>query len=166
MLDVTENPSPKASPIPDALEPKLSLYVAILSLITTEKQLIWNRYNAMLVANSFIAVPVGAVFAKSELKQIDHIILLLAIAVGFALSLLWMALTRSGWRWHDTLMAEARSYHWSPLKNPTDIGRESRRRDWIKFQAYAVIWGFLLLYATGLVLALRGGIGVVSTFGS
>ncbi len=130
----------------DDEETKRCLYTSAITLMTTEAQLIWNRYNTMLGANSFIAVFIGAIVAKGNWGLSDAIIILLASIGGIYLSIQWKGLTVHGWEISQSWVEYAHKIHWDKLGNPVDAyaewckksGRQQGKFDWIATHAQRV----------------------------
>src|SRR5205085_12141330 len=94
---------------------RLALYSAVVSFINNEAQLIWNRYNVMLAANSFIAVLLGAVIALRPPTATDAIIVLSGSIVGLCLSWQWKGLTTRGWELEHYWVKYAETFRWEGI---------------------------------------------------
>jgi hypothetical protein len=138
----------------DDEETKRCLYIAAISLMATEAQLIWNRYNTMFGANSFIAVFIGAIVTKGSWGLSDAVIILLGSIGGLYLSIQWKGLTVHGWEIAQSWVEYANKVHWDKLENPINAyaewckksGRRQGKFDWIATHAQRVINFFILIY--------------------
>ena len=144
----------------DGADLRVQLFNAATELMKNEAQLVWGRYNAMLTANSLVALILGAILTKSDRRPVDLATIVLSSLFGIVLSTFWYKLTKNGWelshRWAD----EARGYSWPGQRNPIEVyyrWRDSAQSrpsgpDRIQFYAKAVIVLFIVGYvAVGLV---------------
>src|SRR5947209_3488250 len=100
---------------------RVQLFNAAIDLMKSEAQLVWNRYNAMLTANSLIALILGAMFTRSDRSRADLVMILLASLFGVALSTIWYTLTKHGWALSHKWADEARQYTWPGQRNPIEV---------------------------------------------
>ena len=119
------------------------LFNAHVALLNSERQTIWQRYSAMLIANSFI------------LGFLDRQRPAFAALVGLLLCATWAMLTWSGFRLFFLEMAEMRRFVWpglAPSANPITPSFAYREAgDWIYRMAWSVIALFGLAYAKLLI---------------
>jgi hypothetical protein len=80
-------------------------YQAILNLYMHEGNLLWNRYNVMLVANSVMIAIIGILFSNIPANKW---LLVLLIVCGAVLSVFWFSLTNQGF-W------TCRHYYWAAI---------------------------------------------------
>ena len=59
-----------------------------------ESQLVWNRYNCMVIANSILLGFIGQLTAK---KDGSGLLESIACSVGLVIALLWLFITSYGW---------------------------------------------------------------------
>ena len=106
--DTTQRPQTLQDP---ACPSSSDLYSASIALITYEGQMIWNRYNVMLAANSAIAVLLGALVARdAPLTKLQLYGALGASLFCVALSWQWRLLTKAGWELQDSWVEHARAF--------------------------------------------------------
>lgn len=114
------------------------LFGAQVSVFNSERQAIWQRYNAMLIANSFILAFSGR--AQPALWAI----------VGICLCFAWAILTWSGFRFFFMQMTELQRFKWPgppEVQNPIEVSfRYRQSRDWIYWMALSVIALFSFAY--------------------
>lgn len=106
-IDPTGNP--KAANYSDIA--LTNLFSAHLSAINSERQAIWSRYQAMLLANAIIAV----VTSGGRV---------LWWTVGLALCVLWFWMTVSGYRIYRDYIQTAGQFSWPEL--PTSVNSVAR----------------------------------------
>jgi hypothetical protein len=120
------------------------LFNAHVALLNSERQTIWQRYSAMLIANSFI------------LGFLDRQRPVFAALVGILLCAAWAIMTWSGYRLFLLEMAEMRRFVWPGLPsgaNPIAPSLAYRDAgDWIYRMAWFVIALFGIAYAKLLIL--------------
>lgn len=120
------------------------LFSAHVALLNSERQTIWQRYSAMLIANSFI------------LGFLDRQRPVFAALVGILLCAAWAIMTWSGYRLFLLEMAEMRRFVWPGLPsgaNPIAPSLAYRDAgDWIYRMAWFVIALFGIAYAKLLIL--------------
>jgi len=119
-----------------------NLFNAHLSLLNSERHVIWLRYQSMLVANSIV---VGLLARLDELKTMPVV---LGSIFGLALCLAWLVSLWSGYNLFFKLHKEALRFEWSydPSANPCATGESYRSSDWIRYSAIFVIFLFIAAY--------------------
>ena len=135
------------------LEARLVTFEATMLLHATEGQLIWNRYNTMLAANSVFASLLGIALSRG-LSTITGVLLVLCGSIlGLYLSWQWRGLIKRGWELQYEWAKYAGTFKWNGLKNPFDFYddwcEEQGRKgldDWIAIYARRVIWLFMFIY--------------------
>lgn len=133
---------------------KLDEFQNIQSLAINETQLVWGRFNVMLAANAFIAVVLGAIITKNEVKDLDWIILCFFSLAGVVLCVNWYHLTKYGWTLTDKWGDEAKKYTYCYYKSPYAIYEQWCKdnksgygwNDKIAFHAKCVIGVFSFIY--------------------
>lgn len=121
-----------------------NLFNAHVAILNSERMTIWQRYSAMLIANSFI------------LGFLDRHQPVLFVAIfGLFLCLAWAILTWSGFCLFFSKMDEMHKFVWpglSPGANPIKSGIAYHEDgDWIYRIAWSVIALFALAYAKLLI---------------
>jgi hypothetical protein len=119
------------------------LYSCYIQLINSERQAIWQRFAAMIMANSFL---IGFLSRDNTTG--------VAIAVtgcGFAVTIFWLLMTVRAWVHFFRLYKAAQAFSWLafPGINPTLIdlpGSYTWWRDIVFLSALATIAVFLFLY--------------------
>ena len=121
----------------------IDLYRVHVMLLNSERTTIWQRFNALLVANSVMLV-----FLKGHP-------LLLPI-VGLVLSGIWLLIHLAGYRlFSGQLNTVATEFEFHPMPGTPVYGREGRQGsviDWIFWCSVALI----LVYITVYILLLLG----------
>lgn len=80
-----------------------SLYNATVSIVNSERQTIWQRYNALLLANTVVFGFIN----RSELSS-AHVVI--ACVVGLFLCFFWWTLTKDGWRFFEAYCQMAKRF--------------------------------------------------------
>jgi hypothetical protein len=70
-------------------------YDVAMATCQWEGELIWSKFNAMLVANSVVLAMLGLTITYTGTRQLKLVTVVISIA-GVVLSLLWGLLTRRG----------------------------------------------------------------------
>jgi hypothetical protein len=136
---------------------RVNLYGVALGLAATEAQLIWARFNAMLVANTLvgaiIVAPVAAGHPPPERNS--DLIWLIAGVAGLCLAVIWQRLTVWGWRAAKIPWEYASQFHWEYSENLADHyaqklanSMDPTGQDQIQRWALRVIWLFIIAYAS------------------
>jgi hypothetical protein len=119
------------------------LFSAHVALLNSERQTIWQRYSALLIANSFI------------LGFLDRQRPAFAAVVGLLLCAAWAIMTWSGFRLFLSEMSAMRKFVWTGLPsgaNPIAASFAYRDSgDWIYRMAWCVIALFGVAYVKLLV---------------
>ena len=117
--------------------------------IHTEAQLVWNRFNAMMVAHSIILGALGTKIGDAT----NQIYVLIGSCIGILLTYLWWALTSLGWSLQQAWIKSTNSSTSDPntALQVYDSWKKQRlhhmwRHDTIWWCAHAVIWVFLFIY--------------------
>ena len=128
------------------------VYSSNIDLINSERETIWNRYNIMLVVNTFILGFVARTPPPNPTGW-DIVESVASILFGFAMSVLWLDMTVAGWKAYEDLQEDTAEFLWPPLHftlNPFMIlermefyGLRKRR---IYNDARWVIRAFMIMY--------------------
>ncbi|HEV7694395.1 MAG TPA: hypothetical protein VGO52_26400 [Hyphomonadaceae bacterium] len=129
------------------------LFGQIVSIKNSERAVIWQRWSAMLVANSVILATID----KAPIPKAGIAL------VGIALCAAWRATSLRGWKIYDAYLDAAASFVW--VDDPSignvvhTVATSFKKTDWIKHSAFLVIWAFMASYVwmlhSELVLYLR-----------
>ena len=131
------------------------LFSSYASVINSERQATWQRYNTMLFANSVIA---GFLLGGSAVSLSDTA---MGSAFGLFLSILWLLSFESGMSLFVQLNTTAARFTWEGLereRNPFVVGeiwRGNTRRRWIYRGALSTILMFIVGYVVLLIRALE-----------
>ena len=146
----------------EELDARGRVYQGALSLMMNEAQLVWSRYNAMLTANSLIAVVLAAVLTKQDMSTCDLAILIAATVFGFILSLSWKRLTNHGWnlshRWAEQARANWPYDQDGPLETYytwCDTEGGDRIRSWGFHVINLFLLGYFLVGLGAIVVLIR-----------
>jgi hypothetical protein len=138
------------------------LFSTTVNISLVEKQLIWQRYSAMLLANSIVLGFITNALTGDETRRF-FLLLIGACAFGIILCVLWGVLNHAGWSFEYSLDRHARKFTWykSPKEsckwsiNPMNVGIyrdvEEGRTDWIRVIALGTVLLFILAYVVVLV---------------
>lgn len=77
-----------------------------MNLFVTERNLIWNRYSAMIVAQSVITGAMASVFSMNGAQFLLSIL----ASVGLALALVLLMMTRRAWIYSQSLQDVLKNY--------------------------------------------------------
>lgn len=133
---------------------EIARFQALLSLATTDAQLIWSRYYSLLTANAIVAVVIGALAAR-EFDRVTGVVLLMLSVFGLVLTWQWKHLTRCGWELEHAWVAAAKEVSWKGKPNPFQpysdwcetAGCAEGTEDWIAVYALRVCNLFFGAYA-------------------
>lgn len=122
----------------------VNLFNAHANSINVEKQLIWQRYQAMLVANS-----IGFGFITGNLSAPPRA--MLGCAFGLLLCLFWLRVTKFGWNHMWDRINRAQRFTWVGLDNPFDGPYQQdvkvgKVKDYIYETANSIIYLFMVSY--------------------
>jgi hypothetical protein len=131
---------------PADLSDKATLFQAYVDLINSERETIWARHNALLVANSLI---VGALAISPTALATSQWAAIALIAAGLLISTAWFLITIQGWlvvRRHSETASAFTSEHFKHLPNPFADIIYYRSGIWIHILTLAVVATFILIY--------------------
>jgi hypothetical protein len=131
---------------PADLADKATLFQAYVDLVNSERETIWARHNALLVANSLI---VGALAISPTALWTSRWAPVAMLGAGVLITIVWFLITLRGWsvmRRHAEVASGFVATHYTHLPNPfaDDIYRRSSL--WIHMLALAMIGIFMLIY--------------------
>jgi hypothetical protein len=138
-----------------------NLFASHVDLINVERQLTWQRFNSMLVANTIIL----ALLSRGEL--LGQVAAILCVT-GMILCLALERMTRNGWEQLQMRLSLARRFEWRGYPNPTQIclqspGSENRARiHEIAVGVVRLIFFLYLLLLVNVPLQVLGGASVWS----
>ncbi len=141
---------------PADLSEKATLFQAYVDLINSERETIWARHNALLVANSLI---VGALALTPSAFGTSRWATPALIGAGLLISSAWFLITLHGWsamRRHTEIASAFTAEHFKHLPNPFADVTYQRAGARIHLLALVVIGTFLVIYL-GLGLAKLSG---------
>ena len=132
-----------------------NLFVATVQISNIEKQLIWHRYSAFLLANALVVS-----LLTSRAPQVP--ILIVACLFGLILCGLWWWVTTIGWTFLHELIRHGRRFTWEGEAlvsiSPMTVGLHGQsdrgRKDVIQWAATFVILLFIVAYVVLGVIAL------------
>jgi hypothetical protein len=131
---------------PADLADKATLLQAYVDLVNSERETIWARHNALLVANSLI---VGALAISPAAFWTSKWAPVAMLGAGLLISIAWFLITTYGWlvmRRHAEVASDFVATHFKHLPNPfaDDTYRRSSVR--IHVLALTMIGIFMLIY--------------------
>ena len=86
------------------------IFTAAVQIINSERQTVWQRYAAMVVAHTFL---LNAIIGASPGKQF------LFAVCGLVLCVTWFFVTAVPWYYYDAMVKQAAKFRWAGL--PTNI---------------------------------------------
>jgi hypothetical protein len=123
-----------------------TLFQAYVDLINSERETIWARHNALLVANSLI---VGALaISPAALWQTKWAAVAL-LGAGLLISGVWLLITAHGWavlHRHIEMASAFVVQNFPNLPNPFSEAVSRRSGLWIHGLALTMVCVFLLIY--------------------
>jgi hypothetical protein len=127
-----------------------NLFGAYIQLLSVERQLIWGRFSAMLVANTIIFYIINNIYNDPA----ERLFTLTACVFGVLLCFAWLTMTHRGWNYSNILRDVAERFKWEGYPNP--LSREQLpaaypRWDIIRYAAYSVIVLFIIAYVLILI---------------
>jgi hypothetical protein len=128
---------------PADLADKATLLQTYVDLVNSERQTIWARHNALLVANSLI---VGALAISPTAFWTSKWVML---GAGLLISVAWFLITTYGWlvmRRHAEVASDFVATHFKHLPNPFADATYRRSSVRIHALALAMIGIFMLIY--------------------
>lgn len=131
---------------PADLSDKATLFQAYVDLVNSERETIWARHNALLVANSLI---VGALAISPTAFWTAKWAPVAMLGAGLLISLAWFLITMQGWaamRRHAEVASDFVATHFKHLPNPFADPTYHRSSRWIHVLALTMIGIFMLIY--------------------
>ena len=131
---------------PAELPDKATLFQAYVDLINSERETIWARHNALLVANSLI---VGALAISPTAFWTSKWAASALLGAGLLVSIAWFLITMFGWsvmRRHAEVASDFVATHFRHLPNPFADPSYRRSSLWIHVLALTMIGTFILIY--------------------
>jgi len=139
-----------------------NLYSAAANQFITEGQLIWSRFNAMLVANSIIFILAGP--SIRDLQSTSNLLLMLGTGVfGLLISIVWLQLSYRSIQlqryWRDCAMG----FSWQQgFPNPTTYIYERWEKEKKKSVGKYLVLGKLGLFVIWMFIAAHSVIIIVA----
>ena len=125
---------------------EIAVLQAYVGLINSERETIWARHNALLLANSLI---VGALTISQTALWQNKWAALAMIVAGLLISAAWLGITLEGWsamKRHADLAKTFASAHFKHLPNALDETLCDRAQTNIHHLILLVIAVFVLMY--------------------
>jgi hypothetical protein len=125
---------------------EIALFQAYVDLINSERETIWARYNALLVANSLI---IGALAISPTALWQNKWAALGMISAGLLISAAWLLITVLAWsamRRHSDIAGTFTSSCFKHLPNPFSESICNRAQTRIYHLILVVIAVFVLMY--------------------
>jgi len=130
-----------------AAEPEeFAVFQAYIDLINSERETLWARHNALLLANSLI---IGALAISPAALWENQGAALAMLAAGLLVSGAWLGIASSGWsamRRHCELAATFASSRFNQLPNPLAEMICNRAQDRMHYLIVLVIAVFMAMY--------------------
>ena len=131
---------------PAAETEEFAVFQAYVDLINSERETLWARHNALLLANSLI---IGALAISPAALWENQWAELAMLAAGLLVSGAWLGIASSGWsamRRHCELAATFASSRFKQLPNPLAEMICSRAQDRMHYLIVLVIVVFMAMY--------------------
>jgi len=125
---------------------EIAVFQAYVDLINSERETIWARHNALLVANSLI---IGALAISPTALWENKWAALAMIAAGLLISVAWLGITVQGWsamKRHADLARKFASTYFKHLPNALDETLCDPAQTNIHHLVLLVIAVFMLMY--------------------
>ena len=125
---------------------EIAVFQAYVDLINSERETIWARHNALLVANSLI---IGALAISPTALWENKWVALAMIAAGLLISVAWLGITVQGWsamKRHADLARKFASTYFKHLPNALDETLCDPAQTNIHHLVLLVIAVFMLMY--------------------
>ena len=132
-------------PQPSEIE-EFAVFQAYIDLINSERETLWARHNALLLANSLI---IGALAISPAALWENQGAALAMLAAGLLVSGAWLGIASSGWsvmRRHCELAATFASSRFNQLPNPLAEMICNRAQDRMHYLIVLVIAVFMAMY--------------------
>jgi hypothetical protein len=126
---------------------RVDLFGVYVQYLSAERQLIWERFSAMLIANTIILNVVDNTYSNPT----QWLFTGTACVFGILLCIVWFRITRNGWNHTDTVREVAGGFRWEGYQNP--FSRIPPQRDTIRRAAYFIIVFFIIIYVLILIYA-------------
>src|SRR5262245_4934429 len=131
---------------PEAEAEEFAVFQAYVDLINSERETLWARHNALLLANSLI---IGALAISPAALWENQWAALAMLAAGLLVSGAWLGIASSGWgsmRRHCQLAASFASSSFRQLPNPVAEMICNRAQDRMHHLMLLVIAVFMAMY--------------------
>ena len=125
---------------------EIAVFQAYVDLINSERETIWARHNALLVANSLI---IGALAISPTALWQNKWAALAMIGAGLLISVAWLGITVQGWsamKRHADLARKFASTYFKHLPNALDETLCDHAQTNIHHLILLVIGVFVLMY--------------------
>jgi hypothetical protein len=125
---------------------EFAVFQAYVDLINSERETLWARHNALLLANSLI---IGALAISPAALWENEWAALAVLAAGLLVSGAWLGIASSGWsamRRHCVLAASFASSNFKQLPNPLAEIICNRAQDRMHYLIVLVIAVFMAMY--------------------
>ena len=125
---------------------EFAVFQAYIDLINSERETLWARHNALLLANSLI---IGALAISPAALWQSQWAALGMLAAGLLVSGAWFGIAICGWsamRRHVELAASFASECFQQLPNPLAETVCGRAQDWMHYLILLVIAVFMAMY--------------------
>ncbi len=122
------------------------MFQAYVDLINSERETIWARHNALLVANSLI---VGALAISPAALWQNKWAALSLLGAGVVIGAVWLLITAHGWavlHRHMEMTSAFVDQNYPNLPNPFSEAVSRRSGLWIHGLALTMVCVFLLIY--------------------
>lgn len=147
-----------------------SLYSATVSIVNSERSSVWQRYNALLIANAVVFGFIG----RGDLSTTYVVI---GCAFGLILCAFWWSITQDGWRFFNAYCQMAQRFRFPKIDDDVNASQamfqefQARKPslligrfyegDSIRTAAAGVIILFGFVYSLLLTLRVLGKFGLV-----
>jgi hypothetical protein len=125
---------------------EIVLFQAYTELINSERETLWARHNALLVANSLI---IGALAISPSALWEKEWAALAMLSAGLLISALWIGIAAQGWlalRRHAEIAGAFASATFCHLPNPFTEAFCNNAQTRIHYLMLSVIGVFMLMY--------------------
>jgi len=125
------------------------IFLAAVQILNSERQALWQRYAAMIVAHTFLI---------NVLPRADQNEQIIFSMCGLWLCVVWFFVTAIPWYYYDRMVNNAASFTWvgfprnvNPLSEGVTLSRHFSWGGALKFFSFSTILPFVVVYASYLL---------------
>jgi hypothetical protein len=132
-----------------------AIYNTTVSIINSERTVVWQRYQALLLANSIV-------FGFMGRGDLSTAYVLIAGVLGLMLCFCWWHLTNDGWRFFDIYSKMAQRFRWPKIDDEANAN-EAMLKEFQNWKGKSYIFGIFCegdsIKAASLAVIILFGVG-------